>query len=155
MSNTQMSEGIHDRVLHGGGRPDRARLPDPLGAEGIHAGGGFGVGGLEGRQVRRARHQIRRQRAGDGVPHVVEHDLLEERLGDALRDSPVLLTPHERRVQDPAAVIDGHVSDQVDRSGLLIHLDHRDMGAEGERRARLAVDPPRRQRGPAILRGRR
>ena len=66
----------------------------------------------------------------------------------------MLLTPHERRVQDAAAVIDGHMADQVDGSGLRIHLDHRDVRAERERRARLAVNAFGRQRGPAILRGR-
>ena len=75
----------------------------------------------------------RRERVGVVV---VDH-LLPERLRDPRRQPTVHLAVDEHRVQDAAAVVDRDVADGLHATGVGVDLDHRDVGAERERRPRL------------------
>ena len=57
---------------------------------------------------------------------------LHERLADALRRAAVHLPLDEQGVDDPAAVVHHHVTQQGDLPGLGIDLDHGDVCAVGE-----------------------
>ena len=74
--------------------------------------------------------------AGDRVAVVVVAHPLVQRLRDALRDAAVLLAGDEQRVDDPAAVVDRDVADQLDPSGVAVDLDDRDVRTERERSRR-------------------
>ena len=49
----------------------------------------------------------------------------------------MLLPLDEQRVEHGAAVVDGDVADEADLACLGVDLDHRDVGAERERRSAL------------------
>ena len=65
--------------------------PMPLAPSGLSGRRGLGVGGLEGRQLGRARHGVVGQVGGERVAVGVVDDLLPEGLGHALGDAAVLL----------------------------------------------------------------
>ena len=68
-----------------------------------------------------------------GVPVVVVDHALEQRLRDALGDPAVLLAGDQQRIEDAPTVVDGDVAQEVDPSGLEVHVDHRDVRAERDR----------------------
>ena len=63
--------------------------------------------------------------------------MLVERLRDALCDAAVLLTADQERVQDPAAVVDRDVPQELDPSRVGVDLHHGDVRAEWEARRTL------------------
>ena len=89
----------------------------------------------EARHLRRRRDavvgEVRRDRISGGV----ESHLLVERLSDTRPDATVLLALDEQRVDDRAAVVDGHMPHEARPTGLGVDLDDRDVGAERERGA--------------------
>ena len=131
--------GVDDRVLHGRGRPDRARLPDPFRAQRVHRRRRLGVRALERRELGRARHQIGHQGRGDGVAGLIEQNLFEQGLGNPLREAAVLLASDQHRVEDAPAVVHRHQAGQADVPGLDIHVDDGDVGAERERGAGIGA----------------
>ncbi len=58
----------------------------------------------------------------------------------------MLLPAHEQRVEDPTAVVDGDVADQLDPAGLGVDLD--DCNVRTERVGRLALVEVERVREP-------
>ena len=83
------------------------------------------------RDLVRGRHQVVDQRAGHQLAGLgVVDDLLEQRLGDALRDAAVQLAFDDHRVDDVAAVVDGDVLLQIDVAGRRIDFDDADVRAE-------------------------
>ncbi len=92
---------------------------------------------FERRQLGRARHRVVGQRRGERVAVVVVDVLLPQRLRDALRDPAVLLTGHDQRVEDAAAVVDRNVPQRRDHAGVEIDFDDCDVRAERERRTVL------------------
>ncbi|CAB4882202.1 unannotated protein [freshwater metagenome] len=56
--------------------------------------------------------------------------MLEQRLGDALCDTAVLLASNKHRVEDTTAVIHGEVVDEACVTGLFVDLDDGDVRAE-------------------------
>ena len=87
--------------------------PTPLAPSGLRGDGVCVRVGLERRQVAGARDRVGRERAGDVVAVLVEGDLLEQRLRDALGDAAVDLALEQHLVVDPARVVDRDVPDQV------------------------------------------
>jgi hypothetical protein len=67
-----------------------------------------------------------------------------------LRNATVLL-PADDEVEDPAAIVDGDVTEHLDPTGLGVDLDHRDVRLERERRAVLVDVELRRQGRPSSL----
>ena len=57
------------------------------------------------------------------------------------------LAVHEQGVEDPAAVVDGDVTQQPRVARLRVDLDDRDVRPERERRVQLAERARRRQPG--------
>ena len=103
------------------------------------------------RQVARARDRVGRERAGDVVAVLVEGDLLEQRLRDALGDAAVDLALEQLLVVDAARVVDGDVPDELRQAGLGVDLDDGEVGAErvrGVRRLEVVLAPPGRPRSP-------
>jgi hypothetical protein len=92
-------------------------------------------GKLGGRQER-----VGGQRRGLRVALGVVDDLLEQRLRGTLGQAAVPLALGEQRVQHGARVVDGDQPPQHHPAGLGVHLDHGQVGAERERRARRAED---------------
>jgi hypothetical protein len=66
-------------------------------------------------------------------PELVVHHLLEKRLRDALRESPMHLALHKHRVQHPTAVVHRDVPDQTHVARLDVDLHHCYVSAERER----------------------
>ena len=104
--------------------------PMPFAPSGLSGVGVSVFARLEARQLGRARHRVVHEVRGERVAVVVVDDLLVQRLRDALRDAAVLLAGDEQRVEDPPAVVDRDVTQQLDRAGLGVDLDDRDVRAE-------------------------
>ena len=110
--------------------------PMPFAPSGLRGVGVSRALGLEVRQVAGARDRVGRERAGHVVAVLVEGDLLEQRLRDALGDAAVDLALDQHRVRDAPRVVDRDVTDQVRQPGLGVDLDDREVGAERVRRVR-------------------
>src|SRR5580704_5405143 len=87
------------------------------------------VGEHEGRYVRRARHGIIHERAGQKLTIAVVDGLFHQRLADALYDAAVELAFNDERIDDDAEVVDTGILGDLDDSGLRIDLDLGDMAA--------------------------
>ena len=82
-------ERVDDGVDHRRRRADGRRFADALGPQRIERGLGNRFGDGEGREVVGARHGVIHQRAGQKLALVVEYDLFQQRLADALRQAAV------------------------------------------------------------------
>ena len=131
-----MCHGVTDRVVHGRSGSDGAGLPDSLGAERVDRGRRLGEARLVGRELGGGNERIVRQCRREWVALFVVDDLFEQRLRRALCDAAVDLSLGEQRVHDSTGIIDRDMSEQRDLARLGVHLDHREMGPEGEGGAR-------------------
>ena len=120
-----------------GVEPIVADSPIPFTPSGFRCVGVSVFDDLERREVGGARHLIRREGRRHRVAALVVPHLFEQRLRDALPEPTVLLASHQHRVEDPAAVVDGDVTEQLHLPGRGVHLDDRDVRAERERRSAL------------------
>ncbi len=136
VGDAEVGHRVDDRVLHRGRGADRAGLADALGAERVVARGRLHLDQLEARHLGRRQERVVGERRGQRVAVLVVDDLLEERLGGALRDAAVPLALGQQRVHDRAGVVDGHDPAEEHLAGLGIDLDDRHVGAERERRPR-------------------
>ena len=59
---------------------------------------------LDRRHLARGRRQVVRQRRGQDIAGVVVDDLLQQRIGDALRDAAVNLPVGDQRIDQPSGV---------------------------------------------------
>ena len=107
--------------------------PMPLAPIGLRGRRCLGVRRLERRQLGRRRHRVVGEVARDRVAVGVVRDDLVQRLRGALGDPAVLLAADEQRVEDPPAVVDRDVAQQLDLAGLGVDLDERDVATERER----------------------
>ena len=73
--------------------------------------------------------QVVHERAGQEVALVVVGGLLVEDLADALGDAAPDLAFDDGRVDDPAAVLDYDVAEDLDRAGAEVDFDHAGVGA--------------------------
>ena len=55
-------------------------------------------------------------------------------------EAAVHLALDEERVDEEARVVHRHVAEDLDLARLAVHLDHRDVGAEGEEHADARLD---------------
>src|SRR5215475_10939386 len=91
--------------------------------------------------------------AGEELPGVVVHAVLEERGADSLHDRAAELLVDEPRIDDAAAVLHHPVAQQPHEAGGDVHLDVGELNAVGERKSLVARDvvPGHRQLGLEIL----
>ena len=140
--------------------------PIPLAPSGLMRGRGLAGDQLERGKLGRGDRRVVDQRAGQRVAVGVVAHLFQQRLRDALGDSAVPLALGQHRVEYPPGVVHGDVPHQGRLAGLGVHLHHRQVRAERERRragleARVggqAVRPGRARRSgpsPAPTPGRR
>ena len=113
--------------------------PMPLAPSGLSGVGVSDVDQLEAGQLGGRDDRVVGEGGGQRVAvGVVEH-LLQQRLRRALGDPAVPLALGEQRVEHRPGVVDGDQPDQLRLAGLGVHLDHRHVGAERERRRRAAL----------------
>ena len=153
MAHAEVGEGVDHRVLHRGGRTDRARLADALGAQGVDRCGRLHGDELEAGQLGRRDEAVVGQVRRDRVAVVVVPDLLEQGLGRALGQPAVDLALGQQRVEDAARVVDRDEPLQLHLARLGVDLDHGQVGPERERRARGRERDLGRQPAVAGLRG--
>ena len=138
VADAEVRHRVDDRVLHRGRRADRARLADALRAERVERASASRCSTPRSSAARpRSASRSPCRLRGERVAVVVVDDALEQRLRDALRDAAVLLARDEQRVEDPAAVVDRDVAEQLDAAGLAVDLDDGDVRAEREGRVAL------------------
>src|SRR4029077_7784406 len=106
---------------------------DALDPERVGGGGGFGSSGGEGRQIRRGGRQIFGERRVHQGAHLVVHDLLIERLRDALGESTVHLSVHDERVDHMPDVVDTHIGADLYLPGFRVDFRGAQMRAVWER----------------------
>ena len=135
MPHAEVRQRVHDRVLDGRRRPDRARLADPLRAERVDRSRRLHLDELERRQLGRRREQVpdeaRRQRSA----LLVVGDFLEERLRHAGGDATVHLALSDERVDDVAGIVHGDETKELDGARLRVHLDDGEVRPERKGRA--------------------
>ncbi len=85
----------------------------------------------ERREVGSDREQVGGEVGGEGGSVGVMQHLLSERLAHRLSDAPVDLAVYQNPVEDAPAVVHRHVPQEAHRTGLPVHLHHRDVTAEG------------------------
>ena len=124
-------ECVDDGVDHRRRRADRRRLADALGAQRIERRLGDGFVDGEGGKVIGARHGVIHHRAGQQLALLVEDDLFQQCLANALRQAAVDLPLDQQRADARTAIINRVEFAQVDDTGVGIDFDHGDMGAEG------------------------
>ena len=108
--------------------------PIPLAPSGLIGVGRDHLDALERGQLGRGRHAVGDQIGVLGIAVLVVAQLLEQRLRDPGCDAAVNLPVGDERVDDRSRVIDRDHPLQVDRAGLGVDLDDRDVSAERERR---------------------
>jgi hypothetical protein len=129
----EVRHGVDDGVLDGRGRADGPRLADALHAQRVEVRRGRHVEEGEAGQLGRRREAVVGEAGGQRVAVGVEHDLFEQRLGDALGDPAVPLPLGDQRVEHRPGVV--HGDDLVDDrlAGLDVDLDDGQVRTEGER----------------------
>ena len=88
------------------------------------------------REIRRSRHEVIHERAGEEVPVLVVDVALEEGRCRPVRQATAHLPLGEERVQQPPRVVHGDVVENRDLARLGIDLDDRDVGDEAVGRGR-------------------
>src|ERR1039457_4490591 len=129
----QVAERIHHRIDDGGRRTDGASLAYAFNAQRIHGRGRTRVGALNPWNHAGLGDGVIHQLAGDELAVVVVDGLFVEGLSEALHDAAVDLSIDQQRVDDVAAIVYGHIAQNLDLAGIAIHLRHYDVRAEGER----------------------
>ena len=140
VADPEMAQRVDDGVVDGRDRPDRAGLPDALGAEGVDERRCLHRHEVERRQVGRRDHGIVGEVGGPRLAVAVVVHRFEQCLGDALGDAAVHLAFRQQRVDERAGVVDGDVLAQPHRTRLCVDLDDGDVGAERKRRHRGLED---------------
>ena len=125
-----MGDRVDDRVDDGGGRANRRGLADPFDPERVETRGGFGAMRVEARQQIGARDRVFHEVARKKIAIFVVDGSLPQRLSHALGDTTVDLTFHEKRIDDSAAVVHRHESNDLDLSRARIDLDDRSVHSE-------------------------
>src|SRR5439155_9232636 len=137
LAQARARECVDDRIDHRRCRPDRPKLAHTLNPERVVEAGDRCVGRrpemrYRGRPRQRVVLEARRQR----LPGLaVVHELLAQRLAQALDCAAFELSLHDLRIHDGADVIDRTIRDWLDRARVGIDLDFTDMTAVGPSRA--------------------
>ena len=92
---------------------------------------GLEMDDLDRRDLARGRRQEVGERGGEDVAGGVVDDLLEEGVGDPLRDAAVHLAVGDHRIDEQAGVLDGDEALDPHAPGLDVDLDHRRMAGVG------------------------
>src|SRR6266536_763147 len=127
-----VENGVHDRW----GGADCGAFADAPDAEGVQFGWNFGMTRLKRRQVTRMRHRIFAEAANQRLAAAAVNHRLHESLTDALGRAAMHLSFDEQRVDDPAAVIHHHVTQQLNVPCLGINLDRGNVRPVGEENVR-------------------
>ena len=107
--------------------------PIPLNPSGLFGRWRLREVAFERRQLAGGDHRVVGEGRRQGVPGVVVHHFLEERLTDPLGHPAVHLAERQEGIEDRAGVVDRHHPLEAHRSGLDVDGHHRDVGAERER----------------------
>ena len=121
-------------IDHGRRRTDRAGLAAALDAERVGRARRRVGRHLEHRKIPGPRHGVVHVGRGHELAGIVVMGAFEDRLADALRDTPMHLTLDDHRVDDIAEIVCRDELDDLGRAGLRVDLDLADVGAgrEGE-----------------------
>ena len=130
--------------------------PSLVEASGVSTWSQHDVGHLVGH-----RHEVVGHRSVQQVGVVAVDALLEQHRADALHDAAAHLLVHQERVDDPAAVVDRPLAEQLDEAGLAVDLDvarlhavghvvHLVVGDEARAHRKLHVEVARQRVLPEI-----
>src|SRR5919201_1069882 len=144
----RVAHGVHIR-LGGGNCP---RLSDPLHAERVVRGGGDRGIRLDPRRLEGRGDQVFHQAVRQEVAALVVDGLFEHGLGEALEHASVDLSLHDHRIDLVPAVIDCDIAADRYLAGLLVDIDHADMGPEREDEVRRIVKGRRVEHRLDVLR---
>ena len=122
----RVRDGVRDRDWRG----HRVALAETLRAERRKRRGRREVPDARHGQVGRRRRQVVDQRARHQVPGFVVDVALEERCADTVRETAEDLAVRERRIEQHAGVVHGHVVRHAHGAGLAIDLDGADVDDE-------------------------
>jgi hypothetical protein len=114
-------------------RRSRAGFAHAFGTEPCIHGGCCDVANLDIRHLDRHRHQIIRQRAIRELTVFAVDAFLEKCRAQPLNQASAYLLIRQHRIDDPAAVLDDPVFQDLGKSGLDIELDVRSLKPIGER----------------------
>ena len=130
---------VDHRVDVRGGRADRGRLADALGADRVVRRRRHRLAQLEPRRLDRGRQQVVHEVRADAVAVLVERDQLHRRRAVALGEPAVDLALDDHRVDAHAAVVDRDHALDLPLAGLGVDLDRDRVRAERERQVRRVV----------------
>src|ERR1700742_2585897 len=124
------ADGILDRIAHGSHRRDDLDLAHAAGAKRVAGGGDFHQSRLYHRQIGRDRAAIVEEARIVHLAVLIVDVLLVQGPADALHGTALDLAFHVTRVDGTADVLDGSVTHDSDLTGLVVHLDIRDVDTE-------------------------
>src|ERR1019366_6043073 len=114
----QVAERIHHRIDDGGRRSNGAGLAHAFHTQRIHGRGRTRVGALDPWNHAGLGDGVIHQLTGDELAVVVVDGLFVEGLSEALHDAAVDLSIDQQRVDDVAAIVHGHIAQNLDLAGI-------------------------------------
>src|ERR1700746_3565 len=110
----EMGHSIHDRVVYRREGTGYACLTDALGSKRVVRGRRDGVSGLDERKISRTRKAVIDETCCQAVASVVVAHFLEQGVGRPGEDPAMHLPFGQHRIDNLAAVVDGHDSQELD-----------------------------------------
>ena len=118
---------VRDGVCDSRGSADRPALTGALGAQLVDGRRSDEVRDLDRRCLADAGDQVIEEGAGQQLPVRAIRDLFHQRRADPLRHTAHHLPFDDGRVDQDAAILRHHVTEDLDRSGLAVDLGHADV----------------------------
>ena len=128
----QAGQCIVDRPKDDRRRRDGAPLAHALGAEFGMRRGRFEVLDPHVRHLGGAWHHVIGQCRGQGLAKRIVGHFFVKRGADALGDATDRLAFHHHRIDHDAAILDGHVVEDLDRTEVRVNRDHRRVRCVGK-----------------------